>query len=244
MKHLLIRFATGISVSHAIAAHVSTTSTVIPNAYREDIFQKLPLIERDRELVFLGRLVSDKGADLLLLALAKLKACGLRPRLTVIGDGPEKAALGRQAKDLGIYGQVDFVGVKVEKELADLLNAHRILIAPSRVQEGFGIVTLEGIACGCVVVGSDSGGLKEAIGPCGLTFPNGDAEALAQSLFRLLTEAEELSKYRAQADAHLARHRGAEVARAYLQVFEKALRGERAQKQLASESLKSTMNAE
>lgn len=223
LKHFLIQFATGISVSQAVADHMSIPSTVIPNPYREDIFYERLEIPREKELVFLGRLVSDKGVDLLLDALANLKHLGLTPRLTIIGSGPEEPKLRQQVKQLDIVAQVNFVGVKIENELAQLLNAHKIVVVPSRWQEPFGIVALEGIACGCVVIGSKEGGLKDAIGPCGVTFPNGDVKALTQALFDLLTNPKKLSTYREQAESHLSVHKKAEVAKAYLQVLERAI---------------------
>ena len=116
-----------------------------------------------------------------------------------------------------------FAGVKSGDELAQLLNAHKVMVVPSRWDEPFGIVALEAVACGCAVVGSAGGGLPEAIGPCGVTFPNNDAVALARALEDLLTNDAKLASLRAGAEAHLARHRPREVARAYLKVFEQAL---------------------
>ncbi|MFM6370712.1 MAG: glycosyltransferase family 4 protein, partial [Dolichospermum sp.] len=174
LKKFITRFATNISVSHAIAKPLPVPSTVIPNSYRGDIFYEIPEIHRNQELVFLGRLVSDKGANLLLEALSQLKLTGLTPKLTIIGTGPEESKLIQQAKDLKINDQVTFAGVKLEHELTKLLNAHQIMVVPSLWNEPFGIVALEGIACGCVVVGSEGGGLKDAIGTCGVTFANGN----------------------------------------------------------------------
>jgi glycosyltransferase involved in cell wall biosynthesis len=224
MKHFAARFATGISVSRAVAAHVSTPSRVIPNTYREDIFYTRPEITRDKDLVFLGRLVSSKGADLLLSALARLRKLGISPGLTVVGGGPEERNLRQLSEELGIADRVEFVGVKAEGELARILSAHKILVVPSRWQEPFGIVALEGIACGCVVVGSEGGGLKDAIGSCGVTFPNGDVDALARALADLLTGQDRLAAYRANAESHLSRHKTEDVAKAYLQVFEHAIK--------------------
>jgi len=222
-KRFLTHFSTNITASLALAEQLKAPFTVIPNPYREDIFYEMPEITREKELVFLGRLVSDKGVDLLLDALANLKHLGLTPRLTIIGSGPEEPKLRQQVKQLDIVAQVNFVGVKIENELAQLLNAHKIVVVPSRWQEPFGIVALEGIACGCVVIGSKEGGLKDAIGPCGVTFPNGDVKALTQALFDLLTNPKKLSTYREQAESHLSVHKKAEVAKAYLQVLERAI---------------------
>ncbi|MEP0869904.1 glycosyltransferase family 4 protein [Trichocoleus desertorum AS-A10] len=222
LKQLITKFATNISVSHAIANHICSKSSVIPNPYEEDIFYERFDILRCQELVFLGRLVSDKGVDLLLNALAEIKALGLTPTLTIIGQGSQELKLRNQVKKLCLNEQVNFVGVKVGQELAQLLSAHQILVIPSRWQEPFGVVALEGIACGCVIVGSEGGGLSDAIGPCGVTFSNGDVKSLAKILADLLNHPNKLFKYRASAKQHLVQHQKIEVAKAYLKVFERA----------------------
>ncbi|HEV7405025.1 MAG TPA: glycosyltransferase family 4 protein [Chthoniobacteraceae bacterium] len=219
LKRFLIRWAVNVSISEAIAADLHVPSVRIGNPYRSEVFRRRPEEVRDRDLVFLGRLVSDKGLDLLVEALGILRGENLRPRLTVIGAGPEEAAVRGQAQSAGVSGQIDFAGPKSGDKLSRLLNAHRIMVVPSRWAEPFGIVALEGIACGCVVVGSERGGLQEAIGPCGLTFPNGDAAALAAALKRLLTEPQLGPSLLAGRAAHLARFEAATVAREYLQVF-------------------------
>lgn len=224
LKKFITRFATNISVSHAIAQALPTQSTVIPNSYRENIFYEIPGVTRNQELVFLGRLVSDKGANLLLEALAQLKSKGLTPQLTIIGTGPEESKLIQQTKDLEISDQVTFAGVKLEHELAKLLNTHQIMVVPSLWDEPFGIVALEGIACGCVIVGSEGGGLKDAIGPCGVTFANGNVEQLTKALFSLLTNPEQLTNYKEKAKSHLARHSSKAVAKAYLDVLRDSIK--------------------
>jgi len=223
LKRYLTQFASNISASAALAEHIQGLSTVVPNPYREEIFYERQEISRDKDLVFLGRLVSDKGVNLLLDALANLKQIGLSPSLTIIGSGPEEPNLRQQVKQLDIVEQVNFAGAKVENDLAQLLNAHKILVVPSVWEEPFGIVALEGIACGCVVVGSEAGGLKDAIGACGVTFPNGDVNALTQALFDLLTNPDKLAAYREKAESHLSRHTKAAVAKAYLEVLEKVV---------------------
>jgi glycogen(starch) synthase len=224
LKQRTTRFAHNISVSQAVADHLSSDSTVIHNTYREDLFHLMPEVPRNKQLAFLGRLVSDKGTDLLVSALAQLKQSGLRPLLTIIGSGPEEDKLRQQAKTSGVDAQIEFAGLRTGIELTRMLNEHQIMIVPSRWQEPFGIVALEGIACGCVVVGSEGGGLKDAIGPCGVTFPNGDATALAQVLAELLKDEQKLSGYRTHAEAHLLRPRKEDIAKSYLQVFSTALR--------------------
>jgi glycogen synthase len=224
LKRFLLRFAAvSISVSQGVAADLATPSVVIPNAYRDHLFRVLPHEARTRELVFLGRLVSDKGMDILIDALDILAHRGQHPRLTVIGQGPEAPQLCASVAHRGLSSQVEFVGLRADEELVRLLNRHRIVVVPSRYNEPFGIVALEGIACGCVVVGSRGGGLPEAIGPCGRTFKNGDAEDLARVLTDLLADLDGLEAILEEAPRHLAEHRSDRVARLYLAELSRAL---------------------
>src|SRR5262249_8485456 len=130
---------------------------------------------------------SDKGCDLLISAVSMLRIRNLYPSVTVIGTGPELSLLVRQVDTLGLSDQVRFTGPLKGEELALMLARHRILVVPSRWEEPFGIVALEGAACGCVIIGTNGGGLPEAIGPCGLTVRRGDAGALAEALQEVLT---------------------------------------------------------
>ena len=223
LKRWLLRYAAAsIAVSQAVADDLATPSIVIPNPYRDDLFRLLPDVERRGELLFVGRLVSDKGVDVLLDALGLLAGEGIAPRLIVVGEGPERPRLAAQAHRLGLADRIEFLGIRKGVELVRLLNRHRILVVPSRYNEPFGIVALEGIACGCLVVGSAGGGLQEAIGPCGLTFRNGDAADLARVLAPLLRDPAANRELLAWAPGHLAAHTSERVGRAYVRVLAEA----------------------
>jgi glycosyltransferase involved in cell wall biosynthesis len=219
LKRFLIRFAKNISVSRAIAADLPAPSVVIGDPYEDKLFVTLPGVEKSFPLIFVGRLVSDKGVDVLFQALKNLKTRNRTPSLTVVGEGPEEPFLRKLAVSLEIADQVHFVGVKQGSELVEFLNRHEILVVPSRWNEPFGVVALEGIACGCVVVGSQGGGLKEAVGPCGVTFPNGDAGMLADTLEKLLAEPGLLKACREDAKIHLEKYTKERIAREYLEVL-------------------------
>jgi len=229
LKRRLTRLSTSVAVSQALARDLGPPTFVITNPYREDVFRLLPEVPRTKDLAVLGRLVSDKGVDVLLDALALVARdrteASREIRLTVIGDGPERPRLVAQAARLGIAERVEFLGVRRGEELVRILNEHRILVVPSRYHEPFGNVAVEAIACGCVVVGSEGGGLPEAIGLCGRTFPNGDAAALARVLGALLDDPAELARLRHDARAHLASHKSGVVAAAYSAALERARRG-------------------
>ena len=124
------------------------------------------------------------------------------------------------AKRLGLDNQVQFRGAQSGPDLASTLNQHQILVVPSKYDEPFGVVALEGIACGCAVIGSNGGGLPEAIGPCGITFPNGDMAALENALDRLLTQPEEREGLIAAGPKHLVQFQPRIVAQRYRELFE------------------------
>jgi glycogen(starch) synthase len=221
LKRFVLRYATSFAISRAVADRLPGPSILVGNPYNDEVFKDVPSEPRARELIFVGRLVSDKGADLLLEAMALLES---EPRLTVAGEGPERARLEKQAADLNLESRVAFIGSQNSEQLAKLLPQHQILVVPSRWAEPFGIVALEGIASGCVVVGSAEGGLAEAIGPCGVTFPNGDARALADALSRLLNDPTERDRLRQNAAGHLARFTPRHVAGLYLNAMKNASR--------------------
>jgi len=223
LKRRLLRGATNVAISSAVAQSLPVESAVIANPYRDDLFHPLPEVARNKTLVFLGRLVSDKGADLLIDALKLLKADGVIVDLTIIGSGPEEERLEALSREHDVEGQIYFAGSKSGDALVRLLNEHRILVVPSRWAEPFGIVALEGLACGCAVVGSQAGGLADAMGACGLTFPNGNAPALAAAIRELLTRDGLFEQLRANVPEHLAQHTAGSVAAAYLEIFQRLL---------------------
>lgn len=138
-------------------------------------------------LLCLAALVRRKGIDVLLDALATLAGRGLRPRLWVAGDGPERAALRAQGERLGLAAQVDWLGQR--EDVGDLLAAADVLVLPSRA-EGLGVAALEAMAAARPVVASAVGGLADAVrdGRTGLLVPPGDAVALGAALERLVRE--------------------------------------------------------
>jgi glycogen(starch) synthase len=220
VKKTVTRFSNNICCSQAVQSYIPGRSIVIPNTYRGDVFKEYSDVSRDLDIVFVGRLVSDKGVPDLIDALGELCQAGFRPRLSIVGDGPERTAILSKVGELGLEQQVTFHGIKRGAELARFVARHRVMAVPSRWAEPFGIVALEGIACGCAVVGTSLGGLPEAIGPCGITVPNADTAAMALALRSLLEDDSLRAGYRSGAPAHLARHSRLNVARSYLNVLE------------------------
>ena len=216
--------AKSVCVSEATRQSIGCGGPVIHNPYDDVVFQNFGQ-PRDKDLVFLGRLVSDKGVNVLLDGLVELKRRGVQPSLTIIGEGPERPNIEQQIRRSGLERQVTLAGQQSRDNVVKILNRHRIIVVPSVFDEGFGVVALEAAACGCVIVGAMSGGLPEAIGPCGDIFPKGDYRRLAEILERLLGDESRLAQYRRGAKEHLRAHQPDIVAAKYLQFFSEVLRG-------------------
>lgn len=213
-----------IAVSNAVRQYLGFDCEVVPNPHDERHFHLMPGVARDRDLLFVGRLVSDKAPELLLEAMGQLGELGIRPTASFIGSGPEEQALRDRAKELGLATQVSFTGAKQREELAQVMNKHRVMVVPSRIREGFGIVALEGVACGCVLAVADAGGLAAAAGKCGLLFKRDSTEDLTRVLQILLTDSVTIQKLPSFANEHLARHALPVVASRYIEIFEESSR--------------------
>jgi glycosyltransferase involved in cell wall biosynthesis len=217
----LILRCRNFAVSRALGDSLPVPYEVAPNPYDDRLFSDSYDIPRDRDLVFLGRLEPLKGAPDVVDAVALLKHRGFKVNLTIVGGGSMEAELKRKTRELSLGTSITFAGRVPGNELAPLLAKHKIMLVPSRYHEPFGVVALEGIACGCVVIGSSGGGLPEAIGPCGITFTNGDVAELADKIEKLLSQPDLLEAYRTKAPAHLLRHRPSAVATEYLRLLQK-----------------------
>jgi len=109
---------------------------------------------RDRkpvDVVFVGRLIDEKRVDLLLDAIHLMTDSFPDLRCTVIGDGPERAALEARAERLGLAARVTFAGRVEGSRVYAVMKAAHLLVMPSQ-REGFGISVAEAQACGTVPV--------------------------------------------------------------------------------------------
>lgn len=215
IKRLACRLAVNVTCSSALGRDLELPYEVIPNPYDDGLFKARPDVFRNRDLLFVGRLVSDKGADLLLEAVAQMAATGVCLTTTITGSGPEEDALKSQVAALGLTEQVRFTGPLSGETLARMMNAHRVLVVPSRWEEPFGIVALEGLASGCNVVASDGGGLGEAVGPCGLLFHRNSVVALKEAILMSI----QINFSPELRERHLAWHRASSVAERFEKII-------------------------
>ncbi len=150
-----------------------------------------PFVHRTPGIVMVARFSKQKDHATLLRAVALLRDRGLTPPVLFAGGGKDRprAALEALAGQLGIAGQIQFLGV--HRDVPGLLMGHQVCVLSTHY-EGMPLALIEGMAAGCAVVGSAVLGVRELIrdGIDGRLVPEGDAEAMAQALQALLENPE------------------------------------------------------
>jgi glycosyltransferase involved in cell wall biosynthesis len=140
---------------------------------------------------YIGRLVPEKGIDVLLEAVAPLKGPW---ELRILGSGPDEERLEKMAQWLGILPRVTFDLPVPSTQMPYYYAGLDVLVLPSRTRpnwkEQFGRVLIEAMACGVIVIGARSGAIAEVIGDAGLTFAEGDPSDLRMQLQKILEDPE------------------------------------------------------
>jgi murein biosynthesis integral membrane protein MurJ len=135
--------------------------------------------------LFIGRLIPEKGCDLLVEAADLCRSAGVDVAVEVYGDGPERAALEDQVQSRGLESVVSFSGSIPRAEVASKLGRARAVVVPSRWDEVAGFVALESMAAGVPVIASRVGGLAELVDGVGVLVERGSTEALAAAMLGL-----------------------------------------------------------
>lgn len=148
----------------------------------------------EKIVFFVGRLVNEKGVQVLLNAIPKILANYNDVKFVVAGKGPCLNSLIELSQRLNITNRVYFTGFVSEEVLLKLYKCSDVAVFPS-LYEPFGIVALEGMVAGIPVVVSDVGGLREIVNhkEDGMKFYNGNSNSLADCIIELLKD-NELSK--------------------------------------------------
>ncbi|MFW5634164.1 MAG: glycosyltransferase family 4 protein [Erythrobacter sp.] len=133
------------------------------------------------ELVTVGRLDPVKGFDVLIEAFAILRGRHPGARLTIVGEGEERAALARQAERLGVESCIEFAGRRSPEDLRTLLHRADLFVLPSR-SEGMPLSLLEAMACALPCVATDVGGVGATCGEAGRIVAPEDPGALAEAM--------------------------------------------------------------
>ena len=145
-------------------------------------------------IIYVGRLIDWKGVRYLLFALGKVLKTHPKTRLLIFGDGPEKDELIEIVKKLNISNNIEFMGQVKNTELTKYYCASDLFVIPSIVvnghTEGLGVVTIEAMACGTSVIGSNVGGIPDVIinNYNGFLVPEKSEDELAEKINILLSD--------------------------------------------------------
>lgn len=146
------------------------------------------LSKRPPCFAFVGRLVEEKGVEVLLRAASKLSQDASDFRLAIVGDGPEKDRLESLAVELGIGDRTEFLGTVRSNMISSVLQDVRAIVMPSTWEDVAPLVAIEQMLQGRLVIASDIGGLGETVNGFGLKFPVGDSGALASCMRQVLDD--------------------------------------------------------
>lgn len=195
----LLSQATGmICVSDYIlkitAAKVPTLSdklSVVVNGVNINLFKPAtaPLVNPEPVILFVGRMIEEKGAHVLIEAAKQLVQQGVSFKLRIVGSAgfTDKSPLSayecklrEEAEPIKQY--IEFTPFVDRAEIAKVYHRSDVLCVPSVWQEPLGLIVAEGMACGLPVVASDRGGISEAGGDAARYFDPGHASDLASKL--------------------------------------------------------------
>ncbi|HEV8472135.1 MAG TPA: glycosyltransferase [Methylomirabilota bacterium] len=183
-----------------------------PAADREAVRARLGLPKEAPLLLTVRNLELRMGLDTLLHAMARVASRRPDARLLIGGAGSLRADLERLARTLGLERQVAFLGFIPDGDLPLYYQAADCFVLPTRELEGFGLVTVEALACGTPVLGTAVGATPELLDPIdpALVFSAATPEAMADSLLAFLARVEAdpaaILRLRAAARAHAERN--------------------------------------
>jgi glycosyltransferase involved in cell wall biosynthesis len=206
---------------------------VIPNGIDPAIFTNLKGVgevrsrfaERGEKLVlFVGRLVVEKGVHVLLDAIPKVLQ-KVEAKFVIAGDGYLRSEVVKRVAERGLGGKVHVTGYLDTDTIRRLFLAADVCVIPS-LYEPFGIVALEAMAAGCPVVASDTGGLSEIVEheKTGVkVYPN-NPDSLAWGILRVLESKDLAERLKKNMREKVEReYRWSTIAQATKAVYQEAL---------------------
>ena len=185
-----------IAVSASVRDHLRSLGvpeskiTVVPNGVDTSDFRPRARHAANAvpRVAFVGRIIPNKGPDILVRALADLARTGVAFDAVIVGEGPSRRALEKEVVDRGLGDRVKLTGHV--RDVASILGSVDVLVRPS-LTEGMPLAVLEAMASGVCVVASDVEGNNDLIEHerNGLLFAAGHEHALADALRRALCDA-------------------------------------------------------
>jgi glycogen synthase len=187
--------------------------------FSPDVEDPVPELPHPR-VVFVGRLVEQKGVDTLLAAAAMMRRKDAR--ILLVGDGPLRRQLEARVRDAGLRERVQILGFRSHCEIPAILRHGDLFCLPSRFEE-ISSALLEAMRAGLPIVAADVGGIAEALDGAGRLVAAGDPRSLAQAIDELLTDRALASRLGAMACERARAYEWSELAGKVLEVYRAVL---------------------
>lgn len=169
-------------------AGLSTGAEVLPNFVDEDAFYPVAgaaALNKRLRLLNIGWPTVDKGTDVLLQALSHISS-DIRPHLSIVGDSAEKVGMQALCTQLGLDGDVTWLGAQARSEMPRIMQMHDCCILPS-LHENLPVSLIEAIACGKPIISTYCGGPEDIVTPeNGLLVQIKDSHALAEAIITMV----------------------------------------------------------
>ncbi len=163
------------------------TGTFNPDSSDPGNIERLQAAYGRRIVLFVGRLVYYKGVEYLIRAMQ-----GLDAHLLIIGEGPLRQSLAREAVTCKVQNAVTFLPYRSQSELVDFYRASSVFVLPSVYRsEAFGVAIIEAMACGLPVISTELGtgtSFANQHGSTGYVVPPRDSAAINSALKKLLSD--------------------------------------------------------
>ncbi|BAY86984.1 group 1 glycosyl transferase [Calothrix parasitica NIES-267] len=183
-----------VALSHGMKANLEAEGIAPVKVVHNGVAKRLqrPVLEEPPTVAFAGRLVSEKGVDVLLKAFALVKEHVAEAELIIAGQGVEAENLKLFAQELGVSKSVKWLGHIPRQELEQHFDKAWVQVVPSLWAEPFGNVTTEAMMRGTAVIASATGAQPEIVSSneTGFLVPPGDIPTLANALLKLLSNRE------------------------------------------------------
>jgi glycosyltransferase involved in cell wall biosynthesis len=147
-------------------------------------------------LVYIGRLVREKGVDDLLRGIELARASGIDAHLTIAGTGPDEACLRETADRLGLASRIEFAGPAFGQRKIELLGGSDVFVLATYHKEGLPYALLESMAAGVPVIVSPVGAIPDVVVDRihGLLIPSRDPQAIAGAIRELASNRDRLAR--------------------------------------------------
>ncbi|MBN2566868.1 glycosyltransferase family 4 protein [Candidatus Woesearchaeota archaeon] len=154
-------------------------------------------LPKDKNLLYFGRLVREKGVDYLIRGMPKVLERFPEYRLQIIGDGPERRNLAELAKSLGVGSKVRLLGHLQNERIKRYIQRSRIVYVPSIWPDNSPITIYETLACGKAIIASRVGGIPDLVhdGKNGFLVDRNDSDAIAEKTVALLRDPALLKRF-------------------------------------------------